>query len=72
MKESVKQNFGEEALALFGEDEEGTGGGERKVSKKTKAEPLKWDSSKKGKQIEISPDGKSIATGKNYVSWKYF
>ena len=71
MKESVKQTFGEEAVELFGEPSfsEETTTTKKTTSKKIKAEPLKWDSSKKGGQINISPDGKSIATGPNYVSW---
>ena len=31
---------------------------------------LKWDIQNKGKEIKISPDGKSLATGSNYVNWK--
>eukprot|EP01091_Cochliopodium_minus_P008201 TRINITY_DN1814_c0_g1_i1.p1 TRINITY_DN1814_c0_g1~~TRINITY_DN1814_c0_g1_i1.p1 ORF type:complete len:268 (-),score=67.91 TRINITY_DN1814_c0_g1_i1:73-876(-) len=74
MKEHTKNTFGEESLILFAgmdEDEDDTSSSTRSSIRgpKLKVETLKWDSSKKGDQISVSPDGKSIASGRTYVSW---
>eukprot|EP01091_Cochliopodium_minus_P012281 TRINITY_DN368_c0_g1_i1.p1 TRINITY_DN368_c0_g1~~TRINITY_DN368_c0_g1_i1.p1 ORF type:complete len:233 (+),score=83.62 TRINITY_DN368_c0_g1_i1:30-728(+) len=64
MKEYTKNTFGEEALELFGEDGGSSiGGGSSRQSKVN----LKWDTSKKGKDILV--DGETISTKSVGGSW---
>ena len=66
MKESTRITFGEEALSLFGEEEESSPKGGNQKTKKMK---LKWDSNKKGNSVMLQDDDLKIKTESVNGSW---
>eukprot|EP01091_Cochliopodium_minus_P006644 TRINITY_DN16656_c1_g1_i1.p1 TRINITY_DN16656_c1_g1~~TRINITY_DN16656_c1_g1_i1.p1 ORF type:complete len:290 (-),score=91.77 TRINITY_DN16656_c1_g1_i1:18-818(-) len=71
MKEYAKQTFGEEALALFGEEESSSGSSGSKPRRGGKSQKisLAWDTEHKGPIFRLSDDKLSFSTGSGYEGW---